>query len=268
MSFECPHCFLKNTEVQPAGEIQQRGVRFTLRVDTADDLSRQIVKSDTAVFRVEDIDLEIPPGRGQLSNIEGILSMVAQDLEQKQDERKEVIPEVYEKVQGIIVLIKQMASGEKLPFKLTLDDPAGNSSIEPPSVLSAGKYSRNEYPRTAAQNEGLGLGDTNGEAPDTEIRPEYHASQMYPEMPSSGAMVNNVDEDDIVENQVYSFPATCPGCTKSCTTNMKMVNIPHFKQVILMSTVCDHCGCKLMVCAFSDTFTDERRPEQRSQDRG
>jgi zinc finger protein len=245
MSFECPHCHFKNTEVQPAGEIQQRGIKFTLRVDTADDLGRQIVKSDTAVFRIEDIDLEIPPGRGQLTNVEGILSMVAQDLEQKQEERKEVMPEVYEKIQGVIESIKQMASGEKLPFKLTVDDPAGNSSIEPPSVLSAGKYSRNEYPRMASQNEALGLGDTSGEAPATGIRPEYHASQMYPEMPS-GAMVNNVDEEDIVENQVYSFPATCPGCTNTCTTNMKMVNIPHFKQVVLMSTVCDHCGCKLI----------------------
>jgi zinc finger protein len=172
--------------------------------------------------------------------------MVAQDLEQKQEERKQVVPEVYEQLQGVINTIKQMASGEKLPFKVTIDDPAGNSSIEPPSVLGAGKYSRNEYPRTAAQNEALGLGDTSGEAPATEIREEYKASQMYPEMPSAHApMVNNVDEDDIVENQVYSFPASCPGCTKSCTTNMKMVNIPHFKQVVLMSTVCDHCGCKL-----------------------
>jgi zinc finger protein len=250
MSFSCPHCHFKNSEVQPAGEIQQRGIRFTLRVETADDLSRQIIKSDTAVFRVEDIDLEIPPGRGQLTNVEGILAMVAQDLEQKQEERKQVVPEVYEQLQGVINTIKQMATGAKLPFKITIDDPAGNSSIEPPSVLGAGKYSRSEYPRTAAQNEALGLGDTSGdtgvEAPATEIRPEYHASQMYPEMPSAHApMVNNVDEDDIVENQVYSFPATCPGCTKSCTTNMKMVNIPHFKQVVLMSTVCDHCGCKL-----------------------
>ncbi|EAT85814.2 hypothetical protein SNOG_07163 [Parastagonospora nodorum SN15] len=241
MSFACPHCHFKNTEVQPAGEIQQRGIKFTLRVDSADDLSRQIIKSDTAVFRIEDIDLEIPPGRGQLSNVEGILSMVAQDLEQKQEERKEVIPEVYEKIQGVIETIKQMASGQKLPFKLTVDDPAGNSSIEPPSQLMGGKYSRSEYPRTPAQNEALGLGDSSGEAPATEIRPEYQASQMYPEMPTS-SMVNNVDEDDIVENQVYSFPATCPGCTKTCTTNMKMVNIPHFKQVVLMSTVCDHCG--------------------------
>ena len=214
-----------------------------MRVDSTDDLSRQIIKSDTAIFRIEAIDLEIPPGRGQLTNVEGILEMVAQDLEQKQEERKEVVPDVYEKIQGVIQKIKDMSSGQKLPFKITVDDPSGNSSIEPPAVLSSGKYSRNEYPRTAAQNEALGLGDTSGEAPPTEIRPEYHASQMYPEMPSASApMVNNVDEDDIIENQVYSFPASCPGCTKSCTTNMKMVNIPHFKQVVLMSTVCDHCG--------------------------
>lgn len=242
MSFECPHCHFKNTEVQPAGEIQQRGAKITLRIDSADDMSRQIVKSDTASFRVEDIDLEIPPGRGQLSNVEGILSMVAQDLEQKQDERKEAMPEVYEKVQGVIDSLKEMASGAKVPFKITVDDPAGNSSIEPSPQDTAAKYFRHEYPRSAEQNSALGLGDTSGEAPDTEIRPEYKANQMYPHMPEQ-PMVNNVDEE-IVENQVYAFPATCPGCTKPCTTNMKMVNIPHFKQVVLMSTVCDHCGCK------------------------
>jgi zinc finger protein len=243
MSFECPECHFKNAEVQTAGEIQQRGIKITLKVDGAEDLSRQVVKSDSAVFRVEDIDLEIPPGRGQLTNVEGILSMVAQDLEQKQDERREVIPEVYEKIKSVIETLKEMASGAKVPFKITVDDPAGNSSIEPSTNDTSSKYFRHEYPRSAEQNESLGLGDTSGEAPATEIRPEYHASQMYPQMPSE-SMINNVDEEDIVENQVYSFPATCPGCTKSCATNMKMVNIPHFKQVVVMSTVCDHCGCK------------------------
>ncbi|KAH7130615.1 ZPR1 zinc-finger domain-containing protein [Dendryphion nanum] len=241
MSFECPHCHLKNSEIQPAGEIQQRGVKFSLKVENADDLSRQVIKSDTAIFRVEDIDLEIPPGRGQLTNVEGILSMVAQDLEQKQEERKTVIPEVYEKVESVIQTLKQMSAAAKLPFTITVDDPAGNSSIEPPTTLGPGKYSRHEYPRNPAQNEALGLGSGESDAPPTEIRPEYHATQMYPEMPVDRG-VNNVDDDDILENQVYSFPATCPGCTKACTTNMKMVNIPHFKQVVLMSTVCDHCG--------------------------
>ena len=271
MSFECSHCHFKNAEVQTAGEIQQRGIKITLRVEGAEDLSRQVVKSDSAVFRVEDIDLEIPPGRGQLTNVEGILSMVAQDLEQKQDERKEVIPEVYEKIKDIIETLKDMANGTKVPFKITVDDPAGNSSIEPSTNDTSAKYFRHEYPRSAEQNEGLGLGDTSGEAPATDIRPEYQASQMYPQMPS-GPMVNNVDED-IVENQVYSFPASCPGCTKSCTTNMKMVNIPHFKQVVLMSTVCDHCGCKsysyplLPIKPTNDTLqtaATKSRPEAKS----
>ncbi|KAF1974949.1 zinc finger protein-like protein zpr1 [Bimuria novae-zelandiae CBS 107.79] len=242
MSSACPECGWKNAEVQPAGEIQQRGVKITLRIDSAEDLSRQIVKSDTAVFRVEDIDLEIPPGRGQLTNVEGVLSMVAEDLGQKQDERKEVVPEVYEKIQGVIETLKEMAAGKKTPFKITVDDPAGNSSIEPSIQDTSAKYFRHEYPRSAEQNAALGLGDSSGtEAPATEIRPEYHADQMYPRMPQ-GPMVNNVDEEDIVENQVYSFPASCPGCTRPCTTNMKMVNIPHFKQVVLMSTVCEDCG--------------------------
>lgn len=265
MSFDCPHCHFKNAEIQSAGEIQQQGVKFSFKVEREEDLSRQIVKSDTAVFRIENIDLEIPPGRGQLSNVEGILSMIAQDLEQKQEERKQVMPEIYEQIQGVIQTVKQMSNAEKLPFTITIDDPAGNSSFEPSPSDSSGKYARHEYPRSAAENATLGLGDTTeaateaateatteattedttGDAPATEIRPEYHADQMYPAMPT-GAMVNNVDEDDIVENQVYSFPATCPGCTRSCATNMKMVNIPHFKQVVLMSTVCEHCGCEYL----------------------
>ncbi|KAF2706610.1 zf-ZPR1-domain-containing protein [Pleomassaria siparia CBS 279.74] len=249
MSFDCPHCHFKNAEIQSAGEIQQQGVKFSFKVECQEDLSRQIVKSDTAVFRIENIDLEIPAGRGQLSNVEGILSMIAQDLEQKQEERKAVMPEVYEQIQGIIQTVKQMSNAEKFPFTITIDDPAGNSSFEPSPADPSGKYARREYPRSAAENAALGLGDTTGEpvqgmagdAPATEIRPEYHAEQMYPEMPTE-QVGNNVDEDDIVENQVYSFPATCPGCTRNCATNMKMVNIPHFKQVVLMSTVCEHCG--------------------------
>lgn len=245
MSFECPHCHLKNSEIQSAGEIQERGAKITFKAESPEDTSRQVIKSDTAVLKVEDIDLEIPPGRGQLTNVEGILTMVAQDLELKQDERKTVMPEVYEKIESIIHSLKEMASGSRLPFTISLDDPAGNSSIEPSPQDKPRQYVRHEYPRTTEQNAALGLGDTSGEvqAPPTEIRPEYHATQMYPEMPAQ-PMVNNVDDEEIVENQVYSFPATCPGCTKHCSTNMKMVHIPYFKQVVLMSTVCDHCGCE------------------------
>lgn len=246
MSFDCPHCGFKNAEVQPAGEIQPRAAKYVLKVETPNDLNRQVVKSDTCVFRVEDIDLEIPPGRGQLSNVEGILSMIHQDLDQKQEERRQLVPEVAAKIQEVMDTLKKMYEGEKFPFTITVDDAAGNSWVEPSTSESAAKYSKQEYPRTPEQNTALGLAPNAEssapvEAPETNIRPEYQANQqMYPQMPDR-PMVNNVDED-IVENQVYSFPASCPGCTRPCTTNMKMVNIPHFKQVVLMSTACEDCG--------------------------
>lgn len=253
MSFSCPHCGFHNSEVQPAGTIQERGTKFTLKVESAEDLRRQIVKSDTCVFRIEDIDLEIPPGRGQLTNVEGILTMIATDLQSKQDERKEKIPELWEQLENVIKTIQDMASGKKLPFTITIDDPAGNSWIQFSPNDSTTKYFRHEYPRSPEQNAALGLGDapetaeqpTNGSAPKAQMRPEYHAQHMYPAMPADST-VNNVDDadgdDDIIENRVYSFATQCPGCTKDCVTNMKMVRIPHFKEVVIMSTVCEHCG--------------------------
>ncbi|EOD43686.1 putative zinc finger protein zpr1 protein [Neofusicoccum parvum UCRNP2] len=246
MSFDCPHCGFKNAEVQPAGEIQPRGAKYVLKVENSNDLNRQVVKSDTCIFRIEDIDLEIPPGRGQLSNVEGILRMIQQDLDQKQEERRQLVPEVAAKIQEVMDTLQKMYEGERLPFAITVDDPAGNSWVEPSTGESGAKYSKQEYARTPEQNAALGLApnaEATGpvEAPEPSMRPEYQATQMYPEAPAR-PMVNNVDDEDIVENQVYSFPASCPGCTKPCTTNMKMVNIPYFKQVVLMSTVCEHCG--------------------------
>lgn len=247
MSFDCPSCGFKNAEIQPAGEIQPRGAKYTFKLETTEDLNRQVIKSDTSVFRVEDIDLEIPPGRGQLTNVEGILRMIHGDLEQKQDERRQVVPEVAAKIQEILDTLQKMFEGQSFPLTVSLDDAAGNSWIQPSVNDSAGKLVKNDYARSPEQNEALGL-TANAEgaaeptaAPEPTISPEYQATQMYPQAPER-PMVNNVDEDDIIENQVYSFPASCPGCTKSCTTNMKMVNIPYFKQVVLMSTVCDHCG--------------------------
>lgn len=248
MSFTCPHCHFKNNEIQSAGEIQPKGAKFALRVDKDEDLQRQVVKSDICIFRVEDLDLEIPAGRGQYTNIEGVLSGVKQDLESHQDARMEQMPEVGAKVAGIISALGEMLEGQKYPFMVSVDDYSGNSSIEPRPGDSAGKWAKSEYNRTPAQNALLGLGEavpgSESQAPEPEIRPEYHATGFVGADPAEQVQGNNVDQDEIVENQVYGFPASCPGCTRQCTTNMKMVNIPYFKQVVLMATFCDLCGYK------------------------
>ncbi|KAF2222256.1 ZPR1 zinc-finger domain-containing protein [Elsinoe ampelina] len=255
MSFACESCGFKNSEIQSAGEIQERGAKYTFKVETESDLQRQVVKGDNCTFKIEDIDLEIPAGKGRYTNIEGLISSVRDDLASHQEARMEQMPEVGQQVATVIRKLSDMLEGKSFPFTVTADDFSGNSWIEPAPRDSSGKYAKSQYNRTASQNGMLGLGDdvpnpsthththeNTTSAPETTIRPEYHSSNLVGASAPQAQSANNVDSEDIVENQVYTFPASCPGCTRPCDTHMKMVNIPYFKQVVLMSTVCDHCG--------------------------
>lgn len=218
MSFSCEHCGFQNNEIQPAGAFQLKGVHYELRLTTMVDFERQVVKSDTATVKFIELDVEIPSGRGQLTNVEGLLRSIVDDLESGQEDRKTTVPEVYSKIEEIVIKGKKMLAGEAFPFRVLLDDPAGNSFITPDMRDGVGKWEKREYLRTPEQNATLGLTNTD----------------------KTGLGEN----DDIIPDQVYQFPASCPGCMHPCTTNMKMVEIPHFRQVVIMNTACDDCGYK------------------------
>ncbi|RKU39956.1 nucleolar zinc-finger protein [Coniochaeta pulveracea] len=222
MSFSCEHCGFQNNEIQAANTIQLKGARYELRLFDMSDFERQVVKSDTATVKFIELDVEVPPGRGQLTNVEGLLRTIIDDLEANQEARKEQMPEIYDKVQEIIDKGKAMLAGETFPFRMSIDDPAGNSFIAPDPKDGVGKWEKREYFRTPEQNEFLGLADTT-------------SSSQNPPLDENG---------DIIPDQVYQFPAHCPGCMHPCVTNMKMVDIPHFRQVVIMNTSCDDCGYK------------------------
>ena len=235
MSFYCDHCQFKNNEIQPAGEIQEQGSKYAFKLSRLEDMERQIVKSDTAILRIEDLEIEVPAGRGRLTNVEGILSEVLKDLERDQKIRKKEDPELYEKIEGIVQPLVKMLIGSKFPFTISLDDPAGNSWIEPSPTDSKtkGRYTHSQYPRTPEQNEALSLGEAseaqNGGS--TEIVPQLQPGD-------DGGM----EDVEILEGQTYDLPLNCPGCTKPAHMLVQMVNIPHFKQVIVTTTHCDVCG--------------------------
>ncbi|KAK4132949.1 zf-ZPR1-domain-containing protein [Trichocladium antarcticum] len=218
MSFSCDHCGFHNNEIQPAGSFQPKGAHYELRLTDMADYERQIVKSDTATIKFIELDVEVPAGKGQLTNIEGLLTTVIDDLAFSQDTRKEQTPELYAQVAEVIARGRKMLAGESFPFRVSVDDPAGNSFIAPDPRDGVGKWSKREYLRTPEQNAALGLADTSKQG-------------LY-------------DEDNIVPEQVYEFPASCPGCLHPCTTKMQMVEIPHFRQVVIMNTSCDDCGYK------------------------
>ncbi|ROW02577.1 hypothetical protein VPNG_07889 [Cytospora leucostoma] len=229
MSFSCDHCGFHNNEIQAAGSVQPKGTHYELRLTAPADFARQVVKADTATVKFIELDLEVPAGKGQLTNVEGLLTTIIDDLEFGQEARKEQAPEIYEKVAEIIAKGRAMLAGESFPFRVYVDDPAGNSWISPDLHDGVGKWEKHEYRRTPEQNEALGLSDTDVVT---------NADGTIP-LQGQGRLGEN---DDILPDEVYSFPASCPGCMHPCITHMKMVEIPHFKQVVLMSTVCDACG--------------------------
>jgi zinc finger protein len=226
-SFECPHCYFKDNSVKSADQIQLQGSKYTLEVENEEDLQRQVIKSDIAVFKLETLGIEMPKGESQLTNVEGVLMKIHSTLESEQPLRKEQATELHDALEPIIQKLGQMLKGEAFPFTISLDDPTGNSWIAP-SPLDKGKYRRRDYPRTHEQNEELGIAAD----PEAQKHEASAATQGF----------GDPDDLDIVDRKVYSLPAECPGCSKSCVVNMQKVNIPHFKEVFIWSTVCDHCG--------------------------
>jgi len=222
MSFDCPHCHFRSNEIQSAGVIQERGCAYTFKVESKLDLDRQLVKSETCTAKFVELDLEIPAQRGQLTNIEGLLGLVLEDLAGDQPVRKSLQPEAYEKIEEFIKKGREMLDGNSFPFSIKLDDPAGNSWVEPKPDDARNKWIRQDYIRTPEQNAALGLADTTGDQ----------------------AREEEEEEDAIRPDEVHTFPANCPSCVRPCSTHMKLVEIPHFKEVVIMSTVCDDCGCK------------------------
>ncbi|QSL65108.1 hypothetical protein MERGE_002413 [Pneumocystis wakefieldiae] len=213
MSFECPHCGFKNSEIQSGSTIQEKGSLHTFVVESKQDLNRNIVKSETSSILLVELDLEIPPGRGRISNIEGFLRDACENLSLGQPLRKHQDPDLYEKIDQFVARIHELLDGMHFPFKIQLNDPAGNSWIEMEPGDPQYKWQKADYERTQEQNARLGL---------------YNSEELQ--------------NEDFQKNEVHKFSTACPNCIKPCDTNMKLVDIPYFKEVIIMSTVCDDCG--------------------------
>ncbi|KAM4613395.1 zinc finger protein ZPR1 [Polymixia lowei] len=221
-SFGCVHCGFSNTEIQSAGRIQDKGVRYTLKVKSKQDLDREVVKADSATARIPELDFEIPAftQKGSLSTIEGLLDRAVAGLEQDQQARREAAPEVADKIDEFVEKLKKLKEGEE-EFTLIIEDPSGNSFVENPVAPQKDEaLTVSRFHRSVQQDAQLGLrADDDLEA----------------EQPSNNDL-------DTMRNEVLVFKTNCPECTAPASTNMKLVQIPHFKEVIIMATNCDECG--------------------------
>lgn len=244
MSFSCPHCGFKNAEIQSAGQMQEKGIKYTLRIEDKVDLNRQVIKSDYCTCKFAELDIEILAKRGQITTVEGLLAEVRDNLESDQPARRQVDPAIAAKFEPVIARINEAIEGSILPLTFIVDDPSGNSWVEYKPGEPAHKWSQTSYFRTEQQNIDIGI-----QAPpleDSEPRPiETGNESRFPRNTGAADTVATVADDiENIDTEVQTFNATCPACHSECPTHMKVVNIPHFKDVIIMSTVCEHCGYK------------------------
>ncbi|XP_072011874.1 zinc finger protein ZPR1 [Engystomops pustulosus] len=218
-SFTCDSCSWTNTEIQSAGRIQDQGVRYSLSVRNKRDVNREVVKTDYATTRIPEIDFEIPActQKGALTTIEGILERTIVGLQQEQPLRRAENAQVAEKIDEFITKLQSLKDGET-PFTFIIDDPSGNSFVENPFAPQKDEaLTVTHYRRSREQDSLLGIETVDGQK-GSEEKPED------------------------LRDEVLQFHTNCPECNAPAATNMKLVQIPHFKEVIIMATNCDACG--------------------------
>ncbi len=231
MSFRCQHCGYENVDVQSAGQIQEKGVRYTLVVNDRRDLDRATMVSDTATFSVKEFEIEKQPSSGQISSVEGMLMKMVQDLNHGQEDRKGDDPETWMKISRVIENIMLVVRGDS-PATIILDDPAGNAWLERLPTDTGNKWIRELYERTPEQNTMIGIGVAE------DLANNDGAPEAIPDEGLAGIKGLSMTDDGFL----YSLQIQCPGCTKPTVLNYHMMDIPHFKQVVISATNCAHCG--------------------------
>nr|SVE75146.1 EOG090X06TU [Daphnia dolichocephala] len=233
MSFECDHCGCKNNEVQSGDKIQEKGVLIQVSISSPKDLNRQVIKSDYATIKFPEIEFEIPPQskRGEITNIEGILSRCIAGLEQDQPVRKAMDPDSAEKIEAFIQVLIDTKKCEK-PFTLIVDDPSGNSFVENLNApLADPALMITHFERNKEQDHLVGI-----------YEEELKKIKEEEEEESTHAVTGDNETPESLADEVLRFGTNCPSCNAPCETNMKLTSIPFFKEVIIMATSCDACG--------------------------
>lgn len=245
-----------------------------------EDLSRQIVKSPTATVILPEFELTIPPKRGQLTTVEGLIRTVIDDLAIDQPLRRVQDPITHTKIEALLSSLHSSllddAEGEPVsvtraggripesdpvsnPFTVRLDDPAGNSWIEFLGGSSAHdpKWSMRQYRRTREQNVMLGLAQADEQADAEEAKTQQQQQHRREDLPREaiealqkahalgGVGGDGADDENAIptlkNEEIYVFPGVCSSCSAPLDTMMKRVSIPYF-QVSLSSSF--SCPCE------------------------
>lgn len=246
MSFTCEHCGTENNEIKPGGEIEAKGCRITLTVKNTDDLNRRIVKSDYTSVKFVDLEFEIPAQsqKGEITTLEGIIDRSINGLQQDQPVRRIEHPEVATQIDTFTDKLQKLKLVES-SYTIIFEDISGNCRIENPHVPHADHaVSTIHFNRTTDQDHVLGM-----------------FTQEELKEPVKEGVLQPIAEDEWkleeLHGEVLQFHTNCPECNVPCETNMKVTSVPHFKDVVIMATVCEACGSRTNEVKSSGGIEDQ-----------
>ncbi|KAL3833788.1 hypothetical protein ACJIZ3_008524 [Penstemon smallii] len=164
MASSCDSCGYRSSEVKAGGHISDKGKKITVHVKNTRDLSRDVIKSDTASVNIPDLDLELTSGTlgGLVTTVEGLISKIGESLERVhgftfgdslEDSQKN-------KWKEFITKLDKLKRLEE-PWTLIIDDALANSFIAPATdeIKDDNQLTFEVYERSWEQNEELGLND-------------------------------------------------------------------------------------------------------------
>lgn len=142
MAFNCKECGFRTNEVKGGGGVPTFGSEVVLRVESAQDLSRDLLKSDTAMVSIPELELELQHGTlgGMFTTVEGLLQKIVQKLLESNPfavgdsstNNHSSDHTARERFGDFIDTLKDCAKGRRFPFTILLRDPLGNSFISAP----------------------------------------------------------------------------------------------------------------------------------------
>lgn len=180
MCTDCGYCGFKHSEIKPGNGYAPQGQKISVKINSSEDLSRDVLKSDHAGISIPEIKFELTYGTlgGKFTTIEGVLNEVLEQLGRNRgfyegDSTDDETKQNYEKFMDSLRDCLEV----KTPFTFVLDDPSGASFIEGRAngVPDTNPYEDSmmqieTYERSEEQNDILGITNmvTEGYNPEAE----------------------------------------------------------------------------------------------------
>ena len=125
-SMDCSNCKFHKADIEIAEKRDPS--RYTLEIESEDDLKIRVIKSSNATVKIPRI-ATITPGpasNGYVTNVEGILNRIKTQTENIKDNTDD--EEEKKKAKNMLKKIQRVMWGRE-KIKLIIEDPTGNSAI-------------------------------------------------------------------------------------------------------------------------------------------